>query len=199
MAQGNPPKAPYSITPDGRALLYRSGLPGASDLGVLLRGEDGTEATTRELLTDKWDEVNGELSPDGRYLAYQSNESGRHEIYVRPFPEVDSGRWQVTTGGGFQPLWSRAGDEIFFRDEEGGVFAVGIDTSAELRVGNAALLFPGRSIYMTGQFGRTYDVSLDGRRFLMIKHLGRAEGQSGTRLVLVQNWLDEIERLLPNE
>ena len=102
---------PSSLSPDGSVLVYRTGGTSGNDLG--LTELDGHEL--RPLLADDFDELNGEVSPDGRFLAYQSNESGRHEIYVRPFPEVDARRWPISTAGGTEPLWSRDGSELFYR------------------------------------------------------------------------------------
>ena len=72
-------------------------------------------------------EANAAVAPDGRWLAYQSNESGRDEVYVRPFPNVDSGRWQVSTGGGRTPVWARAQDRLFYRSSDGAVMTVPVE------------------------------------------------------------------------
>ena len=94
-------------------LVYRTGAMGAFDLGVLKM--DG-EKTTRSLLASvDFSEHNGEVSPNGRWLAYQSNESGEDRIYVKPFPDVDSGRFPISPAGGSEPLWSPDGSELFYR------------------------------------------------------------------------------------
>ena len=100
---------PYSMTPAGDRLVVREDAPqrGSDLLLFPLAGEP------RPLVQSTFSELNAELSPDGRWLAYQSNESGRDEIYVRPFPDVTGGRWQVSTGGGRSPLWARTGGELF--------------------------------------------------------------------------------------
>ena len=80
-------------------------------------------------------EDNGEISPDGRWLAYQSNDSGQHQISVRPFPDVNSGHWQVSTGGGIQPLWARNGEELFYRGPNGALMGVRVEPGTTWRAG----------------------------------------------------------------
>ncbi len=96
------------------------------------------------LLQTPFGEQNPEVSPDGRWLAYSSDESGSDEIYVRPFPDIDAGgRWQVSTGGGVQPLWARSGQELFYRNGEA-VIAVSIDTDPSFTQGNPEVMFEGQ-------------------------------------------------------
>ena len=78
----------------------------------------------------------GEISPDGRWLAYHSNESGRNEVYVRPFPNVDGGRWQISTGGGTRPLWARSGRELFYLDDNGLLTSVAVQTTPGFNAAN---------------------------------------------------------------
>ena len=98
---------PTSFSPDGARLVFADS---ASDIAVLTLADERQMAP---LIQTTFIERNGEISPDGRWLAYQSNESGQEEIYVRPFPDVDAGRWPVSTGGGSRPLWARSGEELF--------------------------------------------------------------------------------------
>jgi serine/threonine-protein kinase len=153
-----------------------------------------------------FNEENAELSPDGRWLAYQSDESGQFEVYVRPFPDVNSGRWPVSTGGGTRPLWARNGRELFYVVTTGAgsaaLMRVPIEHRGTFTVGVPSKLFEGR-YYFTDGVGiageeRTYDVSPDGQRFLMIKPEGESEeGPAPVNLVLVLNWLEELKRLVP--
>jgi serine/threonine-protein kinase len=104
-----------------------------------------------------------DISPDGRWLAYASNDAGRSEIYVRPFPDVNAGRWQVSTAGGASPRWSRDGRELFYM-KEGKVTVVSVTATAPpLAVGRPTELFP-------GPYATSFDVSADGQRFLMMKN-----------------------------
>jgi serine/threonine-protein kinase len=149
---------------------------------------------------------NGDISPDGRWLAYQSNESGQSEIYVRPFPDVQGGRWQVSRAGGSRPIWARSGRELFYlappatQPVAGGVasgvavMAVPIESGPGFRAGNPARLFAGP--YFAELNPRTYDVSADSQRFLMIKD--KKSGPSASnRIIVVENFFEELKRLVP--
>ena len=178
--------------PDSTGLLVFGAAAAGSpddDIAILrLEGEDGATP----LLETTFTERNPEISPDGHWLAYASNESESEEIYVRPFPDIDAGRWQVSAGGGTQPLWAPDGQELFYRDGEA-VLAVSIQTDPSFVQGTPEELFEGQSDLGPG--GRTYDVSPDGERFLMIKP---AESASATsQIIVVQNWFEELKRLAP--
>src|SRR5207237_4740560 len=84
---------------------------------------------------------NGELSPDGHWLAYQSDESGQNQIYVRPFPNVDTGRWQISTSGGTKPAWARNGRELFYLDNANAMTAVPVQTTPPFGAGTPKKLF----------------------------------------------------------
>jgi eukaryotic-like serine/threonine-protein kinase len=143
-----------------------------------------------------FNELNGEISPDGRWLAYQSNESGQNEIYVRPFPDADRGRWQVSVGGGTRPLWAHSGRELFYTVEPGRMMAVSIQAGPTFAAGNPQVVFEGA--YLAPQAGRTYDVSPDGQRFLMIKEAASTDATSVPHeIVVVLNWTEELKRLVP--
>ena len=146
------------------------------------------------LLQTPFTEDNGEISPDGRWLAYQSNESGRFEISVRPFPNVDGGRWTISTSGGTHPLWARRGTELFYLDGTGAMTRVPIQTAPTFSAGTPTTLFDTR--YVTRGTGRAYDVSPDGQRFLMIKAAG---GEQAPSMVVVVNWLEELKAKLPTK
>jgi serine/threonine-protein kinase len=145
-----------------------------------------------------FDELNGEVSPDGRWMAYQSNESGRDEIYVRPFPDANSGRWQISTGGGTRPLWTRSGKELFYLGPGGAVMSASVEGGSAFRAGNPTRLFERPYFPASEAPGRTYDVSPDGQRFLMVK-VGGASGETAeaTSIIVVQNWTEELKRLVP--
>jgi Tol biopolymer transport system component len=137
-----------------------------------------------------------EISPDGRWLAYRSNESGQDQIYVRPFPDVNSGRWQVSPGGGTRPLWARSGRELFYFDGAGALTTVPIATTQACSTGNPTKLFDER--YYSAVSARSYDVSPDGQRFLMIKDVPTDQGAAASAgMVVVLNWLEELKARLP--
>ncbi len=183
---------PSSISPDGKLLVYRVGAVSRLDLGVLsLEGEGAPQL----LLATDINERSGEISPDGRFLAYQSDESGKDEIYVRPFPEVDGGRFPISVGGGSEPLWSPDGNEIFYRAGDR-LMAAPVQTEPAFEAGKPLELFTGS--YAVG-LHRMYDIHPDGNRFLMIKPVETTEEGPGNQVVLVQNWFEELKRLVPND
>ena len=140
-------------------------------------------------------EYNPDVSPNWRYLAYQSNESGQNQIYVRPFPQADDGWWQVTTEGGTRPLWARNGRELFYLDLAHRIMAVPVQTAGRPFVhGNPARVFDTVYAVNTTPFEhmRPFDVSLDGQRFLLIKdEVPQSATTTGIHVVL--NWLEELK------
>jgi serine/threonine-protein kinase len=149
--------------------------------------------------------MNAEISPDGRWLAYQSDESGRFEVYVRTFPAVDRGVWRVSTTGGRQPLWSRNGRELFFLADDDSLMTAPVESApGDSRFSWGAIvkimsgkgyLTPGAGAMPSRSFLRTYEVSADGERFLRIKIA--AVEDDPQFVIVVQNWIDELKRLVP--
>jgi eukaryotic-like serine/threonine-protein kinase len=136
----------------------------------------------------------GALSPDGRWLAYESNRSGNFEIWVKRYP--DGPEVRVSQNLGQEPVWSRDGHELFYR-QRSTVMAVAVETSGELSFGSAKTLFDWPFSSSTDPGGRTYDVAADGR-FLMIEPLGGAEAKRPpASIVVVQNWAEEVRRRVP--
>ena len=128
----------------------------------------GTHTVT-PLVQSPFAERNGIVSPDGRWLAYEANDSGQFEIYVRPYPAVNSGRWQVSTGGGTRPLWSRSGQELFYVSPAGAIMRVGVERGASWAATTPVVIVKEGYMAPAGFPGRSYDVSPDGQRFLMLK------------------------------
>jgi serine/threonine-protein kinase len=150
----------------------------------------------KPLVEGPFNQTTARVSPDGRWIAYASNESGRYEVYVRSFPSL-AGKWQVSTTGGSRPVWSRRGDELFFRGE-GTVNAVRVRASASFSASAPVRLFGDR--YDDANLNHTnYDVSLDGQRFVMLKPAEGRSAQPGGRIVVVQNWFEELKRLVPTK
>jgi serine/threonine-protein kinase len=192
-------QASHTFTPDGKRLVMREDRPGTlQDLVVL---ELDGERRVTPLLNSPFNERNAELSFDSKWIAYESDESGQFEVYVRSFPDVDRMKSPVSTGGGRQPLWSADGRELFYRDSRGAVVGVTVKAVGNtLEAGASTTLVPeGYYSGGGGTFGRTYDVSADGKRFLMIKEASDAkEADAPTpTITVVQNWTEELKRLVP--
>ncbi len=181
----------FDWTPDGR-LLYEE-LAGADVRLLSLDGTSSPELITLFDAPEYFNEVLPSLSPDGRWLAYQSTESGQMQVYVRPFPDVRSGRWQVSRGEGFAPLWSRDGRDIYYRSATAAM-AVSVSTSPTFSAGSPRELFSLSDYVLAGSRGIKYDVARDGR-FLMLKDESGVSG-SQERLVVVQHWFEELRRLV---
>ncbi len=186
------PKAPTDWSRDGRFLLYYSIDPQTKgDLWVLPMTGDQKPWV---FLKTPFDEEYGQFSPDGRLVAYESDESGRYEIYIRPFtPPGEAGnpaggQWQVSTAGGIQPRWSPDGRELYYLDPAGRMMAVSITmTGATVAPGTPLLLFPTKILGGGGENADVleYAVARDGR-FLINTVL--EEKTSPASITLIQNW-----------
>ncbi len=181
----------YDWSGDGQTVLFTSG----ADLYALAL--DGERRST-PLLETEFNEIRPSLSPDGQWIAFQSDEEGQPEIYVRPFPDVQAGRWKVSTEGGRHPVWSPDGRELFYQVGSA-MMVVPIDTEPTFRAGNPERLFEGLYVLAGGRPSRRFDIAPDGQRFLMVKPPGAAtdDATAAPDLVLVQNWFEELQRLVP--
>jgi serine/threonine-protein kinase len=181
-------------SPDGRWLVLRTdnGAPGAGDLvGIRLDGE----SKPVPLVATSFTELGPTFSPDGHWLAYSSNESGRNEIYVRPFPATDAGRWQVSGNGGAEPIWSADGREIFFLDPVAAMMAVPVQTTPAFAAGAPHRLFDASFAIDVG-FHQSYTVTRDGREFLLIAPRQTGARDRPTTLVLAENWFADVRSRL---
>ena len=183
---------PHSLSPDGTWLVFEQLSGTGRDLVMMsLEGDRAAEV----LLGTEFNELNGDISPDGNWLAYESNASGRNEVYVRPFPDVDGGQWLISTDGGRTPLWAPDGRELFYREPRA-MMVVPVQTETTFAAGNPELLFEGN--YFGASSGRSFDIAPDGERFLMITQGGTTDDTSTqTRIVVVENWLDELAQRVP--
>jgi serine/threonine-protein kinase len=189
---------PTSVSPDGTRLVFTEMTTATAPSGDVLQLRLDGRSTVTPLVQTPFSERNGEVSPDGQWLAYEANDSGRYEVYVRPFPDVTKGRWAVSTDGGTRPSWARSGQELFYLAPTGALMRVGVGRGPMWTATEPTKLFDGR--YGPPEFhtGRTYEVSPDGRRFLMIKEgaLG-APNATPVSMVVVLNWPEELKRLVP--
>ena len=187
---------PTGITADGTQIIFNEATPTQlGDIGLLTMTPT---PQVKSLIATRDDERGGVVSPNGLWLAYESNRSGAYEVWVQPFPTVDAGRWQVSTAGGVQPLWARNGRELFYVAPDGALMAVQWRGSPE-SAGAPTRLIEGR--YSRGVGGTTvrqYDVSADGQRFLMMKEEAR-ETDLAPSINVVQNWFGELRRLVPTK
>jgi serine/threonine-protein kinase len=170
---------------NGRYTLFRSEGSAQGTRRILVM-ENGVDTVPRMLLAAAYDNFAMSLSPDGRWLAYVSDESGTAEVYVRPFPEVDSAKFPISNAGGREPLWSRDGRELYYRNTRGDMYAVSVESGPGFGHSAPRLLFSHPEMLLQ-EFYRSYDVSPDGKQFLMLSS-GDAEGRS---LQLILNWRPE--------
>ncbi len=186
-------------SPVGEWLVLRTGLGGVSGRDILAL-RPGVDSVPLPLLTEEYNEEAAALSPDGRWLAYGSNETGSREVYVRPFPDVDSGRWQVSTDGGIMPVWAHSGRELFFVDGSRALIAVEVETDPTFQVGAKETLFTLPVDYLSIAVSALYDIAPDDQRFLMVRgYQADAEGDAApSEIILVQNFFEELKRLVPN-
>jgi len=185
-----------AITPDGKEAVFFEITTTGRDLRRLVL--DASRPVTG-LVETPADERNGVLSADGRWLAYESNPSGRSEIYVAPFPETQSGIWPISSAGGMQPLFGPRDTELFFLASDGFLMRVPVETSGTtFSFGTPTKLFDARPHITPGFVGRSYDVSPDGKRFLMTKAADEA-GTAPPSLILVQHFDEELKRLVPTK
>ncbi len=184
-----------TVSPDGTWIVARAwgGIGQGSRDIVGFRHGDTTAVPL--IANPVFDEDALALSPDGHWIAYESNESGRREVYVRPFPNTNAGKWQASASGGYAPLWARSGRELFFVDAGRYMTAVTFTPGPEPRFGERRTLFAlGDDPYRWEDENYTpYDVSPDGQRFL-IPRRRRAQTSDVAPLIVVDNWFTELRR-----
>jgi serine/threonine-protein kinase len=180
-------------SPNGDWFVVRMGgqrgQPGARDIYGFRPGLDSARVP---LLAAEHDEMAVALSPSGRWLAYASDESGRHEVYVRPFPDVESGRWQVSVDGGSSPLWAHSERELFYLTPENEMVSVAVQTGRTFEVGERRVLFTLGPGYVLSRLTTPFDISPDDQRFVMVRDV-QAERPERTPLILVENWFEEVK------
>jgi eukaryotic-like serine/threonine-protein kinase len=181
---------PNSWSPDGSRLVFCELSPTAGyDLWVQRIGDHEAQP----FLRTRFNEFAAQVSPDGRWLAYTSDESGRNEIYVRPYPGP-GGKWQVSTNGGAEAMWNRNGRELFYRSGNA-MMVVAITTQAGFVAGTPRKLFEGPYV-QTSRGVQQYDVTSDGQRFLMMKPVDE-EPPAVTQINVVLNWFEELKQKVP--
>ena len=186
------PELPSAWSPDMKYFLYVAIHPEtAADIWYLERKEREDGFDSRPFLQTAFRETNSRLSPDGRFVAYLSNESGRFEIYVRPFPQ-GGGKWQISANGGDSQRWSRDGRELFYVEGET-LISVAVSTTQGFSAGLAKSLFEHPGLDAGGS--STFDVSADGQRFVVVEDVESEEGEQAKppSIHVVENWFEEFK------
>jgi serine/threonine-protein kinase len=183
-----------TAAPNGMAVVGHQDGPTVYDVVMFPIPQSGQPPPPAQTLVKTASfEFNADLSPNGRYLAYQSNESGPFQVIVRPFPQIDNGRWTISSAGGSSPVWSRDGKELFYQDEADRMVAVPVDTSGPTFTwGSAQTLFEIKA--STTVPDRAYDVSLDGQRFLSVMD---ATNTRPPDIVVVLDWIETLKAKVP--
>jgi len=194
--------APYSWSADKKTLIFvedRTEDAGETETGVDINvlAMEG-ERPVSPLIRTAADEGAPAISPGGEWIAYHSNESGRMEVYVQRFPELGN-RFRISTDGGVTPLWSPRGEELFYRSGER-MMVVAVQTKPVFVAGAPQVLFEGQYYSEGFTATRSYDLSADGQRFLMLKvaETSPEETSIPVELIVVQNWTEELKRLVPD-
>jgi eukaryotic-like serine/threonine-protein kinase len=183
---------PVSWSRDGQLLTFAEIDPNSGyDIWVLRL----SDRKAQPFLRTPFNESVPQFSPDAHWLAYVSDESGRWEIYVQPYPGP-GGKWQISTDGGMEPVWNPNGRELFYRSGDE-MMAVDITTQPSFNAGKPRILFEGRYEH-TPATGPNYDISPDGQRFLMLKP-NEQEVAAPTQINVVLNWFEELKRRVPTE
>ena len=176
-------------SPDGKWLVLRSADAACCDILTL---RPGIDSAPKPLVATSFRERSPSLSPDGKWLAYASDETGRFEVFVRPFPDAPSAKWQVSTDGGSSPHWSARGNELFYLDAANVMQAAHLTTKPTFTIRSKERLFSA-SGYFVSPWSQAYDVTSDGQRFLMLR-VGSAAGAESSSLVLVENFLTDLQQ-----
>jgi dipeptidyl aminopeptidase/acylaminoacyl peptidase len=186
LTKGETDQWPYSWSPDGKLLAFVEKTQSGDIYLLSMNGESKRQS----FATTRFYETGPRFSPDGRLIAYTSEEQGQYEVYVQPYPQTGE-RWRISTEGGEEAVWSRSTQELFYRNGRKWM-AVSYSTNPKFSFELPKLLFEGDYLNVSG---RSYDVSPDGQRFLLLK--SSEEPSRQTQLNVVTNWFEEVKRKVP--
>ena len=201
---------PYSWSKDGKTLVMgeTDGTLDASasaaiwDIGIL--SMEGDHIRT-PLLHEEYAEVQPQVSPDGQWIAYCSSETGQNnaEVYVRPFPDVDKGKIQVSTNGGLSPRWTPDGKKLLYLNSQNELMIVTVETEPTLKLGTPRILFESKYVGDTASEGTVWDIHPDGKRLLMMQNPGSPDEEDSAggpkKITIVLNWDEELKQHVPVE
>ena len=194
-------QVPNSISPDGKQILFSERGPEANSLDLDARSLDlsvytfSADPMTEILLQSDFVEKDASFSPDGRWMTYTSNRTGQDEIYLRPFPDVDTSVHQISVEGGRQSIWDSAGNRLFYWGNSN-MMSVAIDLDHGISVGVPEPLFSHEGYEYTAW--RAFDWDPNRSRFLMVKKPSEADTPNN-RIIVVQNWLDSVTAKLESD
>jgi serine/threonine-protein kinase len=192
--------SPYSFFPDGRRLAYiELDLDNGFDLWTLALDISDPEhpkpGKPKLFFRTPFNELHPAVSPDGRWIAYQSNESGRYEVYVLPFPGP-GGKWQISSAGGRMPVWSRNGRELFFQNLDNRIMAADYEPKNESVVVGKPHLWSDQQLMDVSGF-LNYDLAPDGKRFAILPELKAQAEKGNVHMTFLLNFFDELRRRAP--
>jgi len=194
------PQFPWSFSPDGKRLAYvevTGSTSGAQIWTIPVEGQDGQlkGGMPEQFLKSQFSESQASFSPDGKWLAYQSDETGMNEIYVRPFPpraSGQSGKWVVSNQGGTFPVWSRAGHDLLYASPVGELMAVSYTVKSDTFIADKA------RVWLTRLGVTQFDLSPDGKRVAVVMPVRSEEAPKiEHEVVFIQNFFDELRRRVP--
>ena len=201
LTESKNPQYARSWRPDGKVLAFTQTNPGTGN-DVMTLPIEGNEKSgwkpgePKPFVNSAFSEETPAFSPDGRWLAYESNESGSFEVYVRPFPGP-GGKWQVSTGGGVLPKWSRNGKELFYRTVDSKIMAVTYTASGESFHGDKPQLWSMGQFIDRGVGNYSFDLHPDGKRFAVLKAPGTEQNAAVNKISFVFNFFDELRSKFP--
>jgi Tol biopolymer transport system component len=201
LAESKSTQSAGSWRPDGKVLAFRQQNPG-TNFYIMTLPIEGNEKSgwkpgePKPFVNSAFNEAEPAFSPDGRWLAYASNESGSYEVYVRPFPGP-GGKWQISTGGGLLPKWSRNGKELFYRTVDSKIMAVTYTASGDSFHADKPQLWSPGQFFERGFGVYNFDLHPDGKRFAVLKAPGTEQAAAVNKVSFIFNFFDEIRRKLP--
>jgi serine/threonine-protein kinase len=181
-------------SPDSTWFVYRGSSPDRHIFARRLRGDTSARV---QVTSERGEDLAPTLSSDGRWLAYVGTENGRNEVYLRPFPDVNRSKVLVSTAGGIEPRWAPDGRALFYRTEGNMLVRVAVERRGDaVALGARQELFSMALMAQPNPFQATYDVTPDGRRFVMAQRLPTLAGADAEQLIVVENFLDHVKQVM---